>query len=89
MKESPFRITNPNAAGSNSKETTSNVMMEDPESKERFMFAQEEYHELFWKYIRQNNWKAIEAFVDKKVCYRFNLFVGQFTYFYFLVCFVF
>jgi hypothetical protein len=34
---------------------------------ERYLFNQEERHDVFWSFIREQNWEAVESFFEKKV----------------------
>lgn len=55
LKESPIRM---------------NAMDEDGvngEDGERYLFNQEERHDVFWTYVREQNWEAVESFFEKKV----------------------
>ena len=55
---------------------------EDGEVSERYLFDQEERHDVFWRFIREQNWDAVESFFEKKVCYLSSYNLQYFIYFY-------
>jgi hypothetical protein len=56
LKESPIRMN----AGDDEDEVNG-------EDGERYLFDQEERHDVFWSFIREQNWDAVESFFEKKV----------------------
>lgn len=56
LKESPIRM--------NAGDDEDDVNGEDGE---RYLFDQEERHDVFWSFIREQNWDAVESFFEKKV----------------------
>ncbi len=52
LKESPIRM---------------NANDDEVEEGERYLFDQEERHDIFWRFIREQNWDAVESFFEKKV----------------------
>ena len=37
------------------------------EDGDRYLFNQEERHDVFWRYVREQNWEAVESFFENKV----------------------
>ena len=40
---------------------------EEGEEGERFLFDQEERHDTFWRFVREQNWMAVESFFERRV----------------------
>jgi hypothetical protein len=37
------------------------------EDGDRFLFNQEDRHDTFWRFVREQNWEAVESFFENRV----------------------